>query len=99
MVLADPRYVNAQPSGRWAALHQFAERGDKAAVKFLLAQGADTKLVTKEGKTPLDVASPAVRSLLSRKRKLDDGSGSATDEDDDDDDESEYGELSDTDSP
>ena len=33
---AEPGYVNAQPSGRWSALHQFAQAGNVEAVKYLV---------------------------------------------------------------
>ena len=33
---AEPGYVNAQPSGLWSALHQFAQAGNVEAVKYLV---------------------------------------------------------------
>ena len=48
---AEPRLVNAQPSGRWSALHQFAQAGNVEAVQYLLSKGASREATTKEGKT------------------------------------------------
>ena len=55
MLDADPRYVNVQPGGRWSALHQFAQAGNEAAVKYLLAKGASLTAKTGDGKTPAEV--------------------------------------------
>ena len=49
-------YVNAQPSGRWTALHQACHQGDSSTVEFLLGKGADTKVTTQAGETPRAVA-------------------------------------------
>ena len=62
--------VNVQPKGRWSALHQFAQKGNKAAVKYLLEKGAGTCVVNKYDATPEDVTplnAPAVRSMLQDK--------------------------------
>jgi len=49
-------YVNAQPSGRWTAIHQACHQGDSSTVQFLLDKGADIKVTTRDGQTPKDVA-------------------------------------------
>jgi hypothetical protein len=60
-----PELINVQPLGRWSVLHHAAEAGKPDIVSFLLEQEASTTLKTKEGKTPLEVASTkAVRVLL-----------------------------------
>lgn len=65
MVEATPGLVNVQPSGRWSALHQASEAGEELAVRFLLEKGADKTLLTKDGRTALQVAkNAAVRALL-----------------------------------
>lgn len=60
MLQSEPELVNVQPMGRWSALHQFAAAGNVDAVRFLLENGADRKAKTKDGKTPREVAAPAV---------------------------------------
>jgi len=52
----DIGYVNAQPSGRWTALHQACHQGDTSTVEYLLAKGADIKVTTRDKETPRDVA-------------------------------------------
>mmetsp|Transcript_12404 Transcript_12404/g.23276 ORF Transcript_12404/g.23276 Transcript_12404/m.23276 type:complete len:609 (-) Transcript_12404:37-1863(-) len=65
MLASCPRLINVQPLGRWTVLHQAAEAGSEDTVAFLLKQGADVKVKTKEGKSPLQVAcTEAVRALL-----------------------------------
>ncbi|CAE7556687.1 TNKS2 [Symbiodinium sp. CCMP2592] len=65
MVTAQPGLVNVQPAGRWSALHQAAEAGEEAVVKFLLDHGADKNVKTKDGRTPLQVCkNAACRALL-----------------------------------
>ena len=56
--------INAQPAGRWSALHQAAAAGDASVVKWLLERGADATCTTRDGQTPSEVAKPSVRSLL-----------------------------------
>lgn len=56
LVDGDIEYVNAQPSGRWTALHQACHKGDVAMVTYLLDKGADIKVTTRDGQTPKDVA-------------------------------------------
>merc|ERR1712129_68955 len=63
MVKKSPGIVNVQPNGRWSALHQAAEAGDAGAVKFLLEHGAALDVVTKDGKTPMEVADSKVAGL------------------------------------
>jgi poly [ADP-ribose] polymerase len=56
LIQKDAAYTNAQPSGRWTALHQAAYKGDEGMVSFLLSNGADIKVTTTDGKTPEKVA-------------------------------------------
>ena len=56
-----PELVNAQPSGRWSALHQFADAGMTEAVKWLLANGADRTAKTKDGQLPYDVGAESLQ--------------------------------------
>ncbi|CAE7677734.1 ligA [Symbiodinium sp. CCMP2456] len=64
LVKENAGYVNVQPAGRWTALHQAAEAGDKKVVKFLLDHKADVTLQTNDGQTPVDVAKASVKDLL-----------------------------------
>mmetsp|Transcript_37721 Transcript_37721/g.117585 ORF Transcript_37721/g.117585 Transcript_37721/m.117585 type:complete len:290 (-) Transcript_37721:99-968(-) len=64
LVSANPRLVNCQPARRWSALHQAAHRGDISAIRFLLSHGADIQARTRDGLTPLEVASPDAFDLL-----------------------------------
>ncbi|CAE7402555.1 TNKS2 [Symbiodinium natans] len=64
LVKENPGYVNVQPAGRWTALHQAAEAGDKKVVKFLLEQKADVTLQTNDGQRPIDIAKASVKDLL-----------------------------------
>ena len=52
MILATPELVNAQPAGRWTALHQAAERGTVEVVRELIQQRADVNLVNRDGNRP-----------------------------------------------
>lgn len=64
-VLENNAYVNVQPAGRWSALHQAAQAGCEATVKFLLDHGASTDVVNKDGQKPWQVTkSAAIRALL-----------------------------------
>ena len=56
LVSSNHHYVNAQPSGRWTALHQACQNLDPETVRFLLERGADVTLTTRDGETPKDVA-------------------------------------------
>uniref|UniRef100_A0A7S4SGE2 PARP-type domain-containing protein n=1 Tax=Alexandrium monilatum TaxID=311494 RepID=A0A7S4SGE2_9DINO len=60
----NPGYLNAQPAGRWSALHQAAEKGDIEMVSYLVMKGASLTVKTKDGKTPLDVAADNCKALL-----------------------------------
>ncbi|KAL3893727.1 MAG: hypothetical protein SGPRY_014032 [Prymnesium sp.] len=74
LLAEEPGYVNAQPAGRWSALHHFAQAGNVRAVASLvrtlqrsatgLSKGADRAAKTSDGRTPLDVAHPRVAPLL-----------------------------------
>jgi len=48
MLEAEPALVNAQPAGRWSALHQAAAAGNVEMVTFLLGKGADRDAHSKE---------------------------------------------------
>jgi len=60
----NPELLNAQPGGRWSALHQFAAAGNVEAVSHLLKLGADPSAKTTDGRQPVDVAHPLCASLL-----------------------------------
>jgi hypothetical protein len=64
LLAARPHLVNRRPHGRWSALHQAAYHGDADVVRFLLALGADRAARTRDGETPAEVGTAAVRSLL-----------------------------------
>lgn len=59
-----PGLVNVQPAGRWSALHQFAEKGDEDAVRYLLEMGADRNATNKDGQTPAEVAQGSAKDAL-----------------------------------
>ena len=50
-----PHLINAQPNGRWSALHQAAFQGNQHAVSMLIHHGADIHLKNRSGKKPCDV--------------------------------------------
>ena len=56
LIAKDIEYVNCQPSGRWTAIHQACYKGDAGTVQFLVDRGADTKVTTRDKKTPKQVA-------------------------------------------
>eukprot|EP01043_Picozoa_sp_COSAG02_P038366 COSAG02_NODE_2951_length_7674_cov_3.531881_7_plen_622_part_00 len=56
--------VNAQPSGRWAALHQAAHRGRADVVRMLLRFGADPLAPTRDGRTARELARDQVVCAL-----------------------------------
>jgi hypothetical protein len=57
--------VDAQPAGRWSALHQAAYCGDLQAVKMLLGHGASPLVRNEDGRTARDLAEdPRVRGVL-----------------------------------
>jgi len=56
LVRANRALVNVQPSGRWTALHQAALVGNRQTVRFLMARGASTGLVNRNGQTARQVA-------------------------------------------
>jgi hypothetical protein len=60
----EPSLVNAQPCGRWSALHQASFGGFPDAVLFLLDSKASLEAKTEDGKTPLDVAKKDVVKRL-----------------------------------
>jgi len=64
MLEEKPDLVNAQPLGRWSAIHQFASSNNTEAVKVLLSFGANKSAITKDGKTVLDVAKGECAALL-----------------------------------
>mmetsp|Transcript_44921 Transcript_44921/g.92891 ORF Transcript_44921/g.92891 Transcript_44921/m.92891 type:complete len:728 (+) Transcript_44921:46-2229(+) len=64
MLEENPELINVQPAGRWSALHQFAEKGDVEAVRYLLKMGADRNVKTKDGKTPEEVAHEDVQDVF-----------------------------------
>lgn len=78
LIEKNPGYVNVQPAGRWSALHQAAEAGNEKVVKFLLANGADVSVRTKDGQTPKDVAKGKTKDLLTKASKRKAGSEAGT---------------------
>lgn len=64
LLQANVGLVNCQPSGRWSALHQAAQKGHAPSVRLLLENGAATSARTRDGLTPLEVASPDVFEIL-----------------------------------
>lgn len=65
----DPTLVNAQPAGRWTALHQAVRAGERSVVEWLLSARADTTLKNNEGATPADLTwNPQLRELLTAAR-------------------------------
>ena len=62
--------INAQPAERWTALHQAAGCGDIEMVKYLVENGAELHLLTKDGMKPSEVAKgEAIRSFLENEEK------------------------------
>ena len=55
--LKDPELINAQPGGRWSALHQAAFQGRFNQCVDLLELGADGQSLTGARETPFDVVS------------------------------------------
>lgn len=64
-----PELINVQPLGRWSMLHQASEAGSTDMVGLLLERRADIGLRTKDGRTPLEVASHKVLPLLRRAKE------------------------------
>ena len=57
MLKIDPSLINRQPSGRWSALHQFAQNGDLNFVEKLVSDyGGNVNLTTSDGKKPHEIA-------------------------------------------
>lgn len=56
MLERTPDLINVQPAGRWSALHQAAYEGNGEMAQFLLSKGADNQSLTRNQKTPLNVA-------------------------------------------
>merc|ERR1712228_845520 len=77
--------------GRWTALHQAAQAGDRETVRFLISRGADRRLTNSNGQTPLDVAHARVRSLLRDAREQEE---EEDEEEEDEEEEEEEGEES-----
>ena len=68
LVLSNKNYVNCVTSAnRWTALHQAAYAGDIYAVQFLLNNGADKTIVSRDGFTAYDLANNnACKMILSQ---------------------------------
>lgn len=67
--------VNARDHNGYTALHHAASRGDNAAIRYLVDQGADVRVVSRRGQTTADMANgpyqrttpyPATIALLER---------------------------------
>uniref|UniRef100_A0A7S1SA98 Uncharacterized protein n=1 Tax=Alexandrium catenella TaxID=2925 RepID=A0A7S1SA98_ALECA len=64
MLAIDPDLINAQPAGRWTALHQAAFEGNKDMAEFLVRKGSSLTAVTRARKTALEVAKGSAREWL-----------------------------------
>jgi len=64
MLEETPTLINVQPGGRWSALHQAAAGGKPTAVKMLLSKGGSVTLLTKDKKTPQEVAHASCTALV-----------------------------------
>lgn len=51
----DNTLINAQPGGRWTALHQAVRAGEKSVVEWLLCCRADTNKKNKDGQRAIDL--------------------------------------------
>ena len=63
--------MNAKNTEGWSPLHSAAHDNPSLAVfevslEILLKAGADPRAIDKAGKTPLDVAKPEYRDILSK---------------------------------
>ena len=76
-----PDLINVQPAGRWSALHQFAEKGDVEAVRYLLKRGADRNVKTKDGQTPEEVAHEDVQDIFNEEKEAEEDEEEAEEED------------------
>eukprot|EP00435_Cladocopium_sp_Y103_P074072 s30_g46.t1 len=66
-VSSNPSLINAQPCGRYSVLHQAAEAGHAAVVRFLLEQRADVNAKTSGGQLASDLTKDSeVRAMLHR---------------------------------
>jgi len=78
-IRATPGIVNAQPGGRWSALHQAAGAGSAEIVAYLLTHRANLNARTSCGKTAIDLATTeSVRKLLKEAIDLLKTAGAAT---------------------
>jgi len=59
-----PDLINAQPCGRWTALHQAAFEGNATVCKELMEMGADPEALTRSGQTPADVAKGSAKEAF-----------------------------------
>jgi len=48
--------VNARDNNGYTALHGAAARGDNEMIQYLVAHGADVKVVSRNGRTVVDMA-------------------------------------------
>jgi len=64
MLRANPALVDCSAGGRWTALMQASDSGNRRAVKMLLAKKADPTIRGRDGRTALDLAHQDVRLLL-----------------------------------
>jgi len=64
LVKSNRRLINVQPGGRWSALHHAAAAGNGSMINWLIARGANLHSQTRDGKKPIDVATPSVVGIL-----------------------------------
>ncbi len=55
--------VNARDLDGYSPVHHAAARGDNALIEYLVAQGADVTLVSREGQTTVDMANGPVQRI------------------------------------
>ena len=55
--------VNLRDANGYTALHHAASRGDNALIRYLVANGADVKVVSRKGQTTVDMANGPIQRV------------------------------------